>query len=278
MQQNNAGPLEFFTYDVFSRFEDVSCVVTTRAGGLSEGCYESLNLGLRCGDDPPVVIDNRAQLSLLTGAFPDLPTFGKQVHGNRVAVVTGDLIGSGASDADTAIPDTDAMITDIPDVPLVVLVADCCSVSLYDPVHRAIGTAHAGWRGTVAGIAAATVDKMRGEFGSDPADLLAGIGPSIGVCCYEVGDEVVDRLRDSYPDLVEQLLTTPAGATRPHFDLWNANRLMLSRAGVPDPKIETAGVCTSCRTDLFYSHRAEHGRTGRFGCLIMLHDRTRRVY
>lgn len=275
MQVHNTGSIQFLTFDALSRFQGVTCAVTTRTGGVSEGIFESLNLGMRCGDDPGAVVENRAQLSLVTGAFPDLLTFGRQVHGSGVAVVDGDAIGSGAADADGAIPDTDAMVTDIPDVPLVVLVADCCAVSLYDPVRNAIGLAHAGWRGTVEGIAAATVDKLHTAFGCNPADLVAGIGPAIGPCCYEVGDEVVDRLRELYPAFADRVVSAPAGR---HFDLWETNRLMLIAAGVRADRIEKAGMCTSCRTDLFYSHRAERGRTGRFGCLIMLHDRTRRSY
>jgi len=267
--------LGVFAFGSFSEFDRVSCVTTTRVGGLSAGPYAALNLGARCGDEPQVVLDNRAQLSAVTGAFPDLLTFGRQVHGSRISVVTGDLIGSGAIDAETAISDTDAMITNIPDVPLVVLVADCCAVSLYDPVNSVVAVAHAGWRGTVAGIAAAAVAAMTDTFGSDPADLVAGVGPSIGPCCYEVGEEVVDAYTAGYPDSVDRVFDRNDKLT---FDLWEANRLQLWAAGVLAHRIEVAELCTSCRTDLFYSHRAENGKTGRFGSLIMLHDRTHRVY
>jgi YfiH family protein len=281
MINHTVGSLQFFTYDALSEHDRISCVITTRVGGLSTAPFEALNLGLRCGDDPDVVIDNRAQLSLLTGALPDLLTFGRQVHGRHVAVVTGELIGGGACELDSAIPDTDAMVTDIPDVPLVVLIADCVAVSLYDPVKHAIGLAHAGWRGTAAGIVSATVEKMKEAFGSNPEDLLAGIGPSIGPCCYEVGSEVAARFRESYPDTCDRALSeshSAGGDTRTHLDLWTANRLQLTGAGVRDDRVEIAQVCTSCHTDLFYSHRAERGRTGRFASLIMLHDRTHRAY
>lgn len=276
MKKHIVGPIEFFTYDSFSRQEGVSCVTTTRAGGLSTGPYESFNLGLRCEDDRDTVTDNRAQLSLVTEAFPDLLTFGRQVHGAGVTVVTGELIGSGALEADSAIADTDGMVTDIADVPLVVLVADCAALSLYDPIKEVIGVAHAGWRGTVAGIAAVTVATMNEAFGTRPSDLIAGIGPSIGPCCYEVGGDVVDGLHDRHPDIAGQVITTDAHAA--HLDLWTANLLQLTAAGVREDRIEVAGLCTSCHTDVFYSHRAENGRTGRFASLIMLHDKTHRAY
>jgi hypothetical protein len=214
---------------------------------------------------------------MITGAFPDLLTFGRQVHGTNVAVVEGNTIGSGGLDPGTAIPDTDALATGIPDVPLVVLVADCCAVTVYDPANRAIGVAHAGWRGTVAGIASALVGRMSERFGSDPGDLVAGIGPSIGSCCYEVGGEVVERFTESWPNLADRILARATGR-KTKLDLPEANRLILVGAGVREDNIETAGLCTACRTDWFYSHRAEHGNTGRFGVLVMLHDRTTRAY
>jgi len=240
------------------------------------GPFATLNLGMRCGDDPEAVRDNRAQLSLLTNAFPDLLTFGQQVHGNNVSVVAGAEIGSGADATDTAIPATDAMVTNIPDVPLVVLVADCCSVSLYDPVNDIIALVHAGWRGTAAGVAGAAVSKMIGEFGSNPADLAAGIGPSIGSCCYEVGKDVFESFAKNYPDTAGEVFVAYGDGYK--LDLQESNRRILAMAGVPEERIETAGLCTSCNTDLFYSHRAEQGNTGRFGAVMILHDRTHRIY
>jgi len=275
MNLHTVGSLQYFTFNILDEFKDVTCCTTTRVGGVSAGPFTSLNLGMRSGDDVGAVRDNRAQLSLLTNAFPGLLTFGRQVHGNNVAVVTGSSIGSGATETETAIPDTDAMVTNIPDVPLVVLLADCCSISIYDPVSNAIALAHAGWRGTAAGIAAAAVSKMTSEFGSSPADLVAGIGPSIGPCCYKVGKEVLEQFEKTYPDLVDDIFYY---RNKYKLNLQKANRLILTSTGVPDDHIETAGLCTSCSTDLFYSHRAERGNTGRFSALIMLHDRTHRIY
>jgi YfiH family protein len=280
MKKHTRETLEFFTFDTFSRYDNVTCFVTTRSGGFSRGDLEGLNLGMRCGDDPDTVIDNRAQLSLITGAFPDLLTFGCQVHGNNVSRVTGDQIGSGSLDAESAIADTDAMVTDLNDVPLVVLIADCAVVALFDPEKRAVGLAHAGWRGAVAGIAAATVQKMEDEFGSRPADIVAGIGPSIGPCCFEVGDEVAERFVEAFPGSQKRVVESRSG--KAHVNLWEANRQQLSAAGLRDGNIETADLCTSCRTDLFYSHRkeapkAESGKSGRFAGVILLNDRTRRA-
>jgi YfiH family protein len=164
-------------------------------------------------------------------------------------------------------------------VPLVILTADCAAIFYFDP-SRAVGIAHAGWRGTVAGRGA-----YRGcdahAFGT--AMMLAAIGPSIGPCCYEVGSDVIDAVTAAFPDRADELLLEPdmasAGSFRgsvnedkKHFDLWRANELALLDAGVRDERIEVSRLCTACRTDWFYSHRAEKGNTGRFGGIVMLHE------
>lgn len=277
MKWHTSGNLRFLTFDVFERHFPVYCVATTRVGGCSTGAYASLNLGSGTGDDPAAVRENRARLGAIAGAPEDRLTFGRQVHGNNVAVVDPSLVGSGSAGGVESIPDTDAMVTDVPEAPLVVLVADCCTVALYDPVNKSIGLAHAGWRGTAAGIAASLVEEMAGRFGSDPGELLAGIGPSIGRCCYEVGEDVLERFGGSFPRLVDQVFDGSRNG-KAFLDLQRANRLILASAGVRDDRIETAGLCTACRTDLFYSHRTEHGRTGRSGVLITLRDVAGDIY
>jgi purine-nucleoside/S-methyl-5'-thioadenosine phosphorylase / adenosine deaminase len=259
-------------FESFEAHRDVVAFVTTRTGGESRGPYASLNLGMRTADDPAVVARNRARVAALAGA----PAFvlGKQVHGQRIAVVPEGYSGG-------AFDDTDALITHAARTPLAVLTADCAAVFLFDPKQRAIGIAHAGWRGTVASIAALTVVRMGDEFGSDPADLVAGIGPSIGPCCYEIGAEVIDAFTGANVEIADEVLVDPDLASagsfrasvnegRKHLDLWRANELMLVAAGLREDAIETARLCTACRRDLFYSHRAERGVTGRFAGVIAL--------
>jgi YfiH family protein len=143
--------------------------------------------------------------------------------------------------------------------------ADCTPVWFYDPIQRAIGLAHAGWRGTVAGIVRETVAKMRTAFGCHPGDLIVGIGPAIGPCCYEVGPDVARAVARSFPADAPWLLE-PRSANRWHLNLWLANELQLQQAGVRH--IHVAEICTACNTGEWFSHRAERGRTGRFGALI----------
>jgi YfiH family protein len=164
------------------------------------------------------------------------------------------------------LPETDALITSSRGVTLMLRFADCVPVLLYDPVRRVAGLAHAGWRGTVSGIARKTVQRMVSHYGCRPEDVLAGVGPSIGPCCYEVGEDVAEAVRDSMPESDD--LLNARSQDRWHLDLWRANVRQLAESGVLD--IEIAGTCTACRTDEWYSHRAEHGRTGRWGALLGL--------
>jgi len=165
----------------------------------------------------------------------------------------------------------DGIITDTPGLPLTQRYADCTPLIVYDPRRHAAGLGHAGWRGTVAGMAAALVQAMTASFGSDPGELVAVVGPAIGPCCYEVGPEVVDAARAAFP-ATDTLLTKPAnganGAAQPHFDLWAANRWQLQQAGVG--QIEVAGICTRCQRGTFFSHRGDGPVTGRFGAVVML--------
>jgi len=268
--------VRFLVFESLAAQKGVDAVVTTRHGGESTGAFATLNLGGRTGDDAEIVKRNRARAASIVGAAPAWLTFGRQVHGARVAVV-------GNADRGSVFDDTDALVTNAALVPLVILTADCAAIFLFDPVRRAVGIAHAGWRGTVAGVAARTVETMRDAFGSRPESLVAAIGPSIGPCCYEVGEEVIDAVTSGFPDHTDELLVEPDMASagsfrasvneeRKHFDLWRANEIVLRDAGVPEESIETSRLCTSCRTDWFYSHRAEKGNTGRFGGIVMLHE------
>ncbi len=238
---------------------------TSRVGGVSEAPFASLNLGDHVGDPPERVAENRhrilSALNLDTGAM----VHGEQVHGDRVVRVTGEHVGSCAQ-GDLAA--TDGLCTDVPGLALVILTADCVPVLLLDPVHRAIGACHAGWKGTVAKIAQKTALTMAEEFGTRAADLLVAIGPSIGPCCYEVGESVTQAAHLSfglwaYDTLIER-------DQRTHFDLWAANRLQLEEIGVPSEQIQLTGLCTSCHVDQFFSYRAEHGKTGRLAGVIAL--------
>lgn len=256
--------LPLLRFPSLAAFPGLVHAVSTRQGGVSTGSYASLNLSTSTGDSRENVDANYRRLA----AALDLPrerfTTTWQVHGTLVVRATHDNAGG-------MIAQADGIITDTPGLPLTQRYADCTPLIIYDPKRHAAGLGHAGWRGTVAGMATALVNAMTGAFGSDPADLVAVIGPAIGPCCYQVGPEVVDAVRAAFP-VADALLSIPAnGAASPassHFDLWAASRWQLEQAGVG--QMETAGICTRCRRDLFFSHRGDGPQTGRFGAVVML--------
>jgi YfiH family protein len=233
----------------------------TRLGGVSLSPWKSLNTGHTVGDALEHVRENHRRIWKALGIRGEDVVSPHQVHSAVVRVVDG-------RDRGRVCEQTDALITDTPDVYLMLRFADCVPVLFYDPARRAVGLAHAGWRGTVALIARATVRQMVDSFGCRPSDILAGIGPSIGPCCYEVGDEVLEAAREAFPRAPRLVQRQENG--RWHFDLWAANRYQLAQMGVTT--VEVSGLCTACRTDEWFSHRAERGQTGRLGAVIGLRE------
>lgn len=254
--------------------ERVAALVSTRTGGVSTGAYASLNLGLHVDDSDASVVTNRRRFFSTYDLPLEASVWCRQVHKATVAVVDGDeFLGRGAYDLESALAGSDAVVTDRPGVPLVVMLADCVPVALYDPEHHACGLAHAGWGGTVERIASATVATMTERFGSDPARLLAAVGPSIGPDRYEVGEDVITSVIEAYPAHAARLLR-PAPDGKALLDLWEANATDLELAGVPRDSIDVAQRSTVDELDLFYSHRFETGpgvaHTGRFITTVCL--------
>ena len=246
--------------------ELVTHAISTRLGGVSKKPYDSLNLAFHVGDYIDAVRDNRQLFahSLFLNAKDIVSA--KQVHGANVAMVTKKHSGLGAKDYESAIDDTDALITNVVDVPLLLCFADCTPLLFVDPVNRAVGVAHAGWKGTANRIAEKTIVAMKENFGTNPKDCLVGIGPSISKEVYEVGEDVVRIFRE-FPDNSGFLFNV---GNKFHLDLWEANRRILINAGVLPENIEVAGACTFGENSWYYSYRAENGVCGRIGALIAL--------
>jgi polyphenol oxidase len=234
--------------------------VFTRQGGLSPHPWAALNLGGTVGDDPVRVRENRNRALLALNRSPESVYDVWQVHGVNVVIADAPRL------PETAHLEADAILTDKPGLTLLMRFADCVPIFLHDPVRKVIGIVHAGWLGTVRAAARFAVQAMQARFGTTPGDIMAGIGPSIGPDHYEIGPDVAAQVRQAFGQGAHRLLVDHAGAT--HFDLWTANRLVLETAGVR--QIELAGLCTACHTGDWYSHRAERGRTGRFGAIIAL--------
>lgn len=230
----------------------------TRLGGVSAGQWSTLNLGSTVGDDPRAVQENHRRVFDAFGITRAQVVSPFQVHGRNVVHVR-------ARDGGMVIPATDALITDAPGVTLLLRFADCVPVLFHDPVQCVVGLAHAGWRGVAAGVALATVQAMMATFGSRPEDVWAGIGPAIGSQHYSVGVEVVEAIQAVLPPGI-QAATHCEG--RWMMDLPAALEAQLRAVGVM--QVEQSGLCTASCVDEWYSHRAEAGRTGRFGVLVML--------
>jgi len=240
----------------------VDAVVTTRHGGVSTGPYASLNLGLHVGDDPEAVVENRRRAARAVGLQLDDLVFCEQAHGHEVADVGADDRGRGAYTQGDALPGVDGLVTRDPDVGLVIMVADCTPVVLFDPRTVALACVHAGWRGTVARAVGAAVDRLV-TGGARPGDIVAAIGPCIDRTRYQVGAEVADQASAAFPDAVE-----PDREGKWRFDLWRANRQVLEDAGVPRANITLAGLPTGPGTP-FFSDR-DLRPCGRFALIARL--------
>lgn len=243
---------------------DTPHMFTTKMGGVSTGYLSSLNLGSNRGDDPTCVARNYQIIARELGADSERITRAKQVHGDEVAVIDEQQAGRGSSKP--KFQGVDAMVTNLPDTPLIGYYADCVLTMLYDPVSRSIGVCHSGWRGTANGILSKTVRTMCKAYGAQPSDIRAVIGPSIRQCCFETDRDVPDAMRETMGADVLPYIRKANG--KYWIDLQGINAAHLKREGVQ--YIHDSGVCTKCRSKEFWSHRATNGKRGVQGGMILL--------
>jgi len=265
VQWRRHGAVEALHMTCLERLGGVVAYFTGRAGGVSPRWNGGLNWSVSVGDEAEHVQENRRRSLEAGGLSPDRTAVAGLVHGNRVVAVTGQE--PPGPDGIRLIRDCDGLVTDVPGFALVVTAADCVPLFFYDPTARVIGIAHAGWRGTVAGVAAATVRAMEAHYGCRPESIHVAIGPSIGPCCFEVDRQVTEPLQAYYGEDACRLME-PAGPGKAMVNLWEANRLDLQRCGVR--AITVAGVCTVCGVSKLFSHRAEGGQAGRGAAIIAL--------
>lgn len=259
--------------------EQLTVGFTSRSGGVSQHPWQSLNVGLHVGDVDADVVHNRQRIAEAMGWDFEAWTCAEQVHGHRVVKVTSADRGKGRLSRHDVVADCDALMTDERDILLVSFYADCVPLYFYDPFKKVVALAHAGWKGTVQQIAKHTVQAMQEQYGCVPSDLRAAIGPSIGACCYEVDQYVLNHI---YP-LLEQLRQTQPqeqnnidaivdnkNSEKAHLNLQQLNRQIMLQAGILPNHLEMTTLCTGCRTDQFFSHRHEGGHTGRMASWIGL--------
>lgn len=273
---------EYLLFERLAAVPDLTHAVFTRRGGHSHAPFAGLNASFTTGDDPTIVRRNKDAIVAALG----LPLVGaKPVHGHGVVCVEREMLGHTPLEDDGTWPATlqaalrhvpaDAMLTDLPGFALCWAYGDCAPILLYDPTHHAIAMVHAGWRGTAQAVVKHAIEAMTRRYATRPADLLAGIGPAIGGCCYAVGDHVyadfaAHPFAFAHAAFVEAPPESSSSSARWLLDIAASNERQLLAVGVAPEHIERSGHCTGCRTDLFYSNRREPSPSGRFAVAIGL--------
>ena len=271
MNVNQKNKVTWLTYPAFEKLPGIVHGFSTRLGGVSQGIYESMNLSFTRGDNEDVVRENYRRLSDAMGfSMEDIVT-SDQTHTTNVRVVTEEDRGNGITKP-RPYTDVDGMITNVPGLVLATFYADCVPLFFIDPVHRAVGLSHSGWRGTVGKIGKVTVEKMTEEFQTDPSELYAAIGPSICQDCYEVSEDVIDMFRANFRESEYDRLFYAKENGKFQLDLWKANELVLTDAGIRPEHLAVTNVCTCCNPELLFSHRASKGKRGNLAAFIALKE------
>ncbi len=255
------GGIRVYRSDLLDRHPEIGHGFSTRVGGVSAGPHASLNLSAATGDTRENALENRRRLCLGLGADPARVTIPRQVLGAEVRPVDDAMVGGVTPEG------ADGLITDRRGVPLLTLSADCVLVLLWDPVRRALANVHASRHGSLAGICTRAIEGLRRTYGTDPADLVAAVGPSIGPCCYHVREDVAQGWRARHGD---RFLRPGEGGIV--LDLWSATRAQLEECGLKPAQIDVAGVCTRCTPDLLFSYRRDGECTGRFGAIAWIRE------
>lgn len=264
--KNNKG-VTFLTYPAFEDMDWLVHGFSTRLGGVSQGIYSSMNLSFTRGDEESCVRENYRRISQAMGFDMNSIVTSDQTHTNNVRKITEKDRGKGI-----VVPrdytDTDGMITNVRGLVLATFYADCVPLYFADPVHHAVGLSHSGWRGTVRKIGSVTIKKMAEEYGSDPKDIKAAIGPSICRECYEVSEDVIEEFKESFDRKHWEKLFYKKDNGKYQLNLWMANRSILVEAGIPEANISMPNICTCCNPEFLFSHRASHGKRGNLGAFL----------
>lgn len=241
---------------------------TTRAGGVSEGIFDSLNLSFTRGDDESAVMENYDRLAAALDTRKEQFVCTDQTHTTNVIRVGKEDCGYGVT-RQKSYTDVDGLVTDEPGVVLSTFFADCVPLYFVDTVNRAIGLSHSGWRGTVGRMGQRTLEKMATEFGTNPKDIVAAVGPSICQDCYEVSEDVAEEFIKEFSGHADEILINK-GNGKYQLDLWKTNEIVLIEAGVKKENIAVTNICTCCNPDLLFSHRASKGKRGNLGAFMYI--------
>ena len=259
----------YFTFPFFEKLNGIVHGFSSRLGGVSTGCLSSMNLSFSRGDEAERVRENFRRIAESIGFSEKNLVFSMQTHTTNVRRVGKKDCGSGLF-RPVGYRDVDGLVTNEPEVVLATFYADCVPLFFVDPVHRCIGLSHSGWRGTVGKIGKVTVEMMTKEFGSDPGDILAAVGPSICQDCYEVSEEVIKLFRENFAEELWPKLFYEKENGHYQLNLWEANRLIFEEAGILPEHITVTDVCTACNPDLLFSHRTSGGKRGNMAGFLEL--------
>ena len=244
---------------------------STRKGGVSTGIFSSMNLNFKRGDDPDAVLENYRRMAAALNMRVEDMVLSDQTHTTNVRVITEEYRGKGILRPQDY-SDVDGMITNVPGIVLVTSYADCVPLYFVDPVRKAIGLSHSGWKGTVGHIGQKTVWKMHEVYGSEPKDIVAAIGPSICQSCYEVSDDVAEAFRANFTADEAADILLDKGNGKYQLDLWKANWYVLTDAGILPEHLSVTDLCTACHPDLLWSHRKTNGQRGGLSAFLSLID------
>ncbi len=253
----------FLSYPILENTGIVNHGFSTKLGGVSTGHCATMNISTTRGDAPDAIAENKRRIAKAIGVSVDAMTFTHQTHTTNVAVVR-------EEDRGKRFLETDGMITNVRDICLVTFYADCVPLYFVDPVQKAIGMSHSGWRGTVGKIGKVTVEKMAKEFGTDPKDVIAAIGPSICQDCYEVSEDVIEKFRESFKEELWKDLFYQKQDGKYQLNLWKANESVFLEAGIKKENIAVTNVCTHCNPDILFSHRTTGGNRGNLSAFLAL--------
>ena len=268
VKQNRRGEVEYLTFPILEQTGMVRHLFSTRVGGVSEGIYGTMNLSYTRGDLKEAVDENFRRIAGVLGCDLRDIVCSDQTHTANLRIVSGKDGGKGI-----LVPkdyrDIDGLLTDEPGLVLATFYADCVPLYFADTKRKAIALAHSGWRGTVARMGRCVIEKMRETYGTNPKDLVAAIGPSICQACYEVSEDVAEVFAKEFQGVgqSDEILISKGGG-KYQLNLWRANEIVLTEAGIPTEQIQVTDLCTCHNSDYLFSHRASHGKRGNLGAFL----------
>lgn len=268
-EEKQVGEVLYLSYPLLKKTGIVNHGFSTRIGGVSEGIFSSMNLSFSRGDDEACVRENFKRMAETIGVEPNSLVFAAQTHTTNVRKVTAEDKGKGIV-YPLDYQDVDGLITNESGICLTTFYADCVPLFFIDPVHKAIGLSHSGWRGTVGKMGQETLRRMTEEYGTEAEDVIAAVGPSICQDCYEVSEDVIEKFKEAFDEIYWRELFYQKENNKYQLNLWKANEIILLEAGVPKENIAVTNVCTNCNSDVLFSHRATKGERGSLAAFMAL--------